>query len=231
MNDNFKFLLLFLFTPLTVSAQFYTVTKERDFIPSRKDDKAEAVVNKVVDTVRVEKVIQRDTVYIMDGKPVAGDSAARVLNGSASRPLPEKAGKGKKSWKRILPPYGKEAVTGARRNPDRSGETPDLTIPNLYGEIVKAGILYPKVVLAQALLETGWFRSRLCREGHNLFGLTDPKTGRYFEFGHWTDSVLAYRDKVQYKYKGGNYLLWLGRIGYAEDPRYVSSVIRVLRML
>lgn len=33
----------------------------------------------------------------------------------------------------------------------------------------------------------------------------------------------------QYKYKGGNYLLWLHKIGYAEDPRYVCSVIRILR--
>lgn len=108
---------------------------------------------------------------------------------------------------------------------------PELTIPNLYKEIIRNGIRHPKIVLAQAILETGWFTSPVCRNKHNLFGLTNPRTGKYFEFGHWTESVRAYYTKVQYKYKGGNYLLWLREIGYAEDPRYVRSVIRVLKML
>lgn len=111
------------------------------------------------------------------------------------------------------------------------GSFPELTISNLYREIVRNGILYPEIVLAQAILETGWFRSSLCRDRNNLFGLTNPRTGKYFEFGHWTESVRAYYTKVQYKYKGGNYLLWLRKIGYAEDPNYVRSVIKVLKML
>ena len=31
--------------------------------------------------------------------------------------------------------------------------------------------------------------------------------------------------KVQYRYKGGNYLLWLKKIGYAEDPGYIRAVM------
>ena len=111
--------------------------------------------------------------------------------------------------------------------------SPELTIPNLYTEIKRNGILYPKVVLAQAILETDWFTSPLCRDRHNLFGLTNPRTGKYYEFDHWSESVRAYYTKVQYKYKceDGNYLLWLKRIGYAEAPDYVPTVISVLRML
>lgn len=108
------------------------------------------------------------------------------------------------------------------------GSLPELTIFNLYMEIVRNGILYPEIVLAQAILETGWFRSSLCRNRNNLFGLTNPRTGKYFEFGHWTESVRAYYTKVQYKYKGGDYLLWLRKIGYAEDPRYIHSLRRIL---
>ena len=48
---------------------------------------------------------------------------------------------------------------------------------------------------------------------------------------HWTQSVKAYYTKVQYRYKGGNYLLWLKNIGYAEDPGYIRAVIRVLRQI
>ena len=108
---------------------------------------------------------------------------------------------------------------------------PELTIPNLYTEIIRNGIRHPKIVLAQAILETGWFTSPVCRNKHNLFGLPNPRTGKYFEFGHWTESVRAYYTKVQYKYKGGNYLLWLRDIGYAENPNYIREVIGVLRMI
>lgn len=116
---------------------------------------------------------------------------------------------------------------GNKRTSPKS-ELPELTIPNLYAEIIQNGIRHPKIVLAQAILETGWFTSPVCRNKHNLFGLTNPRTGKYFEFGHWTESVRAYYTKVQYKYNGGNYLLWLKNIGYAEDPRYVRSLSRIL---
>lgn len=96
---------------------------------------------------------------------------------------------------------------------------------------MRIGIRYPKIVLAQAILETGWFTSPVCRNKHNLFGLTNPRTGKYFEFDHWTESVWAYYTKVQYRYKDGNYLLWLRNIGYTEDPDYIRAVVRVLRML
>ena len=119
---------------------------------------------------------------------------------------------------------------GNKRTSPKS-ELPELTIPNLYAEIVRNGIRHPKIVLAQAILETGWFTSPVCRNKHNLFGLTNPRTGKYFEFDHWTESVRAYYTKVQYRYKGGNYLLWLRDIGYAENPNYIREVIGVLRMI
>ena len=119
---------------------------------------------------------------------------------------------------------------GNKRTSPKS-ELPELTIPNLYAEIMRNGIRHPKIVLAQAILETGWFTSPVCRNKHNLFGLTNPRTGKYFEFDHWTESVRAYYTKVQYRYKGGNYLLWLRDIGYAENPNYIREVIGVLRMI
>jgi flagellum-specific peptidoglycan hydrolase FlgJ len=128
------------------------------------------------------------------------------------------------SQKQTIPINGKQAFSKLKQS-----HLPELTIPNLYQEIIRNGIQYPRIVLAQAILETGWFRSPLCRNRHNLFGLTNPKTGKYYEFNHWTESVRAYYTKVQYKYKGGNYLLWLRDIGYAEDPMYVREVIHILK--
>ena len=124
----------------------------------------------------------------------------------------------KKKWK----------VQKGDKRTSQNSILPELTIPNLYAEIIRNGIRHPKIVLAQAILETGWFTSPICRNKHNLFGLTNPRTGKYFEFSHWTESVRAYYTKVQYRYKGGNYLLWLRNIGYAEDPRYVRSLSRIL---
>lgn len=116
-------------------------------------------------------------------------------------------------------------------------ELPALTIPNLYQEIIRNGIRHPKIVLAQAILETGWFRSPLCRNRHNLFGLTNPKTGKYYEFNHWTESVRAYYTKIQYRYCQKNqtstsdvdYLKWLQQIGYAEAPMYIQSVKEIMK--
>ncbi len=105
---------------------------------------------------------------------------------------------------------------------------PSLTISNLLYEIRKNGILHEKVVLAQAILETGWFTSSVCRNKNNLFGLVNPRTGQYYEFDHWTESVKAYYTKVQYRFKGGNYLLWLDEIGYAEKRTYIEALIRLL---
>lgn len=109
------------------------------------------------------------------------------------------------------------------------GAFPDLTLGNLLLEIRKNGIQYENVVLAQAILETGWFTSSVCRNKKNLFGLTNPRTGEYYEFDRWQDSVKAYYTKVQYKYKGGNYLLWLDRLPYAEANSYIASLIGILK--
>lgn len=114
-----------------------------------------------------------------------------------------------------------------------SGKLEGLTIESLYQEILKNNIKHPKIVLAQAVLETGWFRSSVCRKKGNLFGLRNPRTHDYYNFNDWRESVKAYYDKVQYRYKNKNenYLLWLKKIGYAEDKGYIEAVMRVLKQL
>lgn len=101
---------------------------------------------------------------------------------------------------------------------------------NLYAEIIRQEVLFPKVVLAQALLETGYFSSRVCLEYNNLFGLR-KRNGEYMRFEKWEDSVAAYRDYVQYKYKGGNYFEFLNRIGYAEDKAYTTKVRQLFQTI
>ena len=99
-----------------------------------------------------------------------------------------------------------------------------LTFPNLIEAIKRYRLRHPRIVLAQAIQETGWLQSNVCRTKNNLFGLTNPHTGEYYEFSHWSESVRAYSTMVQYKYTSGNYYHWLQKIGYAEDPNYVESL-------
>lgn len=84
-------------------------------------------------------------------------------------------------------------------------------------------VMEPHVVYAQAVLETGWFKSRLAQKG-NLFGLYDSRGHRYRTYDHWVESVKDYRDSVQCKYKGGDYYYFLEQLPYAADPDYVRKV-------
>ena len=115
-------------------------------------------------------------------------------------------------------------------NEKSNSNSNELTIENLYAALKKHGIKYPKIVLAQAILETGRFRSRVCNENNNLFGLRHSKG--YYSFDHWEESVVAYKNKVQYKHRDGEgYYSFLKRIGYASAPDYINKVREIAERL
>lgn len=107
----------------------------------------------------------------------------------------------------------------------------ELTIENLKEVVGEVGLSNSLFVLAQAVLETGNFNSKVCREYNNLFGLYDSKHKEYYRFASWEDSVVGYGRMIQHRYKGGNYLHFLRRIGYAEDPHYIAKVAKTAKML
>ena len=211
-NTILPFLLLLLM-PLGVSAQFYTISKASDSV--------QVLSSKKIETVADEHVCEENIAH-----NARIDSLPPLVAVKEKQLQTDQKSDKRTSQKQAIPINGKQAVSKSKQS-----LLPELTIPNLYQEIIRNGIQHPRIVLAQAILETGWFRSLLCRNRHNLFGLTNPKTGKYYEFNHWTESVRAYYTKVQYKYKGGNYLMWLHKIGYAEDPNYIRSVIGILTCL
>jgi murein DD-endopeptidase MepM/ murein hydrolase activator NlpD len=107
----------------------------------------------------------------------------------------------------------------------------ELSIASLFEALDKYRVAFPKIVVAQALLETGYFTSNVCVNYNNLFGLRRPSDGAYYHFNNWEESVKAYRDYVQYKYRGGDYFRFLDRIGYAEDPTYINKVRSITNSL
>jgi flagellum-specific peptidoglycan hydrolase FlgJ len=91
-------------------------------------------------------------------------------------------------------------------------------------------VKHPQIVYAQAVLETGHFKSDLCLNGNNLFGLYNSKKHRYYTFDHWKDCIIAYKEMIQYKYKDGDdYLNFLKEIGYAEDSEYICKLKKLIK--
>lgn len=210
MRNTILISLMLMLLPVSVSAQFYTITRDSEILPTERRKEAYKHVEKDVTEGKKNKIIVNDTLTV------------RPDNQNKSE---------ENSWNSDRKASLKTEQQQKKTDNITKSENPELTIPNLYKEIIRNGILYPKIVLAQAILETGWFCSSVCQNKHNLFGLTNPRTGKYYEFNHWTESVRAYYTKVQYKYKGGNYLLWLDKIGYTEKPMYKKAIYCILKSL
>lgn len=96
--------------------------------------------------------------------------------------------------------------------------------------LIYYGIQHPDIVYAQAVLETGHFKSQGCLRDNNLFGLYNSKSKRYHKFDHWHISVVKYKEWIQKRYKPPeDYYHFLQRIGYAQDPQYINKLKRVVR--
>ena len=96
------------------------------------------------------------------------------------------------------------------------------TVEEVMAEIVRQGLPHAEVVLAQARLETGNFKSKVCRERHNIFGIRQGRS--YKRYARWQDCVTDYKRRISSRYKGGDYYQFLMRIGYAEDKAYIRKL-------
>lgn len=95
----------------------------------------------------------------------------------------------------------------------------------LYNTLKHYKFPNPAIITAQAVLESGNFKSRLCTDNNNLFGLYNSRTMSYFKFDSWISCVFAYKQFILSKYNPKeDYYRFLDRIGYAEDSLYESKV-------
>ena len=91
-------------------------------------------------------------------------------------------------------------------------------------------IAHKDIVYAQAILETGHFTSNLCVNHNNLFGLYDSNAKEYSKFNHWSESVIAYKNWIQYKYEPTqDYYAFLEEINYASDKKYTKRLKQILK--
>lgn len=110
----------------------------------------------------------------------------------------------------------------------------------LVEEIKKLNIRFPHIVLAQAILETGYYESRIYQENHNLFGMKQARaratTAKGTQLGHayydhWKESVTdyalyqaAYLNKIR---KEKQYLKYLDK-NYAEASNYDTMLESII---
>ncbi len=107
--------------------------------------------------------------------------------------------------------------------------------------ILELNIRFPHIILAQAKLESGYFKSRMFRENNNFFGMKvakrRPTTNKGEQYGHayfdsWKDCVVDYAF-YQAAYLNDlkteeQYFAYLGA-NYAEDPTYVEKLKKIIR--
>jgi len=117
-----------------------------------------------------------------------------------------------------------------------SDTTSEFSQDKMVSLMKELNIKYPHIVMAQSLIETGHFDSKIFHENHNLFGMKQARTrvttAQGTQYNHayyenWRESVYDYAF-YQCRYLSGlkteeEYLAYLGR-SYAEDPNYLSKI-------
>ncbi|MFN5642532.1 MAG: glucosaminidase domain-containing protein [Sphingobacteriales bacterium] len=105
-------------------------------------------------------------------------------------------------------------------NPTRSQK---LDTDIVFAYICKVGIKHPEIVIRQALLETGNFKSPYLMNKNNLFGF---KHNTYLSFNSWKESVEYYKKWQDKRYKNDkeDYYTFLVRIKYARSTAYISKL-------
>jgi hypothetical protein len=102
-------------------------------------------------------------------------------------------------------------------------EVPALTAENVYRILIEYGVKHPEIVVKQSILETGWYKCKYCSMAdNNIFGFRKNK--KYIEFDNWIESVAYYKKWQDSYYKGGNYYLFLKKIGYAVSEQYETKL-------
>lgn len=98
-------------------------------------------------------------------------------------------------------------------------------VQRIYGMICRAGIREPKIVMSQAILETGWFRNARLMAMNNVFGF---RHRQYLTFDSLEASVAFYKDWQDSRWQDSDpsYFHFLERVRYAV-PGYTRHVRKI----
>lgn len=111
-----------------------------------------------------------------------------------------------------------------------------LNQETLASAIVETEISHTEIVYRQAMLESGYLRSNLCKRHHNIFGMKHPRRRKttsngktksgYATFPSWIHSVVDYKywqldRKIDCL---TDYLSYLQKNRYSTNPKYTSKL-------
>lgn len=109
------------------------------------------------------------------------------------------------------------------------------TVSTVLEKLETHEVLYPKIVLAQSILETGWFKCEKCSlSKNNLFGLWNSRKKAYYSYESWEESIDGYKNLIQYRYDKTlyeSYYSFLEKINYAVDPNYITKLKQIVKTL
>lgn len=135
----------------------------------------------------------------------------------------------------MLDDYEKELIVlNLREEQNRFSEEKFIAL------LKELNVKFPHIVMAQSMIETGYWESKIFKENHNLFGMKQAKvrinTAGGTQNGHafyndWIESVYDYAF-YQCRYMGtikteSEYFAYLSKT-YAEDSEYISKLKGVI---
>jgi uncharacterized FlgJ-related protein len=118
-----------------------------------------------------------------------------------------------------------------------------LTKENLWATIKELDIVYPEIVFAQAILESGHFQSQNCKSSNNLFGMMMPNVRETVAIGKnkrgfaiyetWVHSVQDYALYQSYtmrrkKMTRSQYLTFIDK-KYSESSGYAKKLKQIIK--
>ena len=116
----------------------------------------------------------------------------------------------------------------------------------LYTYICYYNPQFPKIILAQAKLESGDYKSTLFRKNNNLFGMKRTSSWKantqigtdmgYATYEDWRNSVIDYilwqsRTLNKKLHSEEQYFQFLIKARYAEDPNYINKLRAILKTI
>lgn len=122
-----------------------------------------------------------------------------------------------------------------------SARTPNQR--EVYEELLRLDVKFPDIVLAQAILESGNFASKVTKHNNNLFGMRMPKVRQttavgqrygYARYYNWKDSVKDYKlwqEALLKRYPNmtrGQYKSYIDRI-YSTGKNYISKINLIIQ--
>lgn len=121
------------------------------------------------------------------------------------------------------------------------GDNDDFTEEKLIKLLKELNFKFPHIVLAQAKIESGGYKSKIFKHNHNLFGMREAKvrltlargTNRnHAYYNNWRESVMdyalyhaTYLSKLKTQDKYFQYLEQY----YAESPDYVVALKNIIK--